>query len=74
MRFSQETLQQIKKQYREHRGSSNVRLNIEDSAMGGAQILDGNWGICRVSEMDHLIEELQALKEAITEVTGIEEF
>lgn len=44
-------------------------LEIKNSVRG-ATIFAENWRICEVKNIDDLIEELTALKKAITDATG----
>lgn len=50
-------------------GVGTHKLNIHDSI--DCSIFAGNWQICRLENLNSIIEELTDMKQAIENVTGI---
>lgn len=48
-----------------------IGVNLRNSIMGVGAFKD-NWQLCEIEDIDRLIEDLEMLRDAITEETGIE--
>lgn len=76
MRFTDEALKKIDKAYAEVQKESGkhefyMALNV-DNSIGTPEVFSNNWGVCKVEDIDHMIEELQMMKESIKRGTGVE--
>jgi len=76
IRFNEKALEKIEKNYdvkhREKFGRfDDMGITINNS-IGGSTIFNNNWMICKVEEINSMIEHLTILKAAIEEETGLQ--
>lgn len=76
MRFTDEALEKIEKTYAEvqkETGKSQFYMGLRvDNNLSRPGVYTNNWGICDLEDIDHMIEELQLMKEAVKRATGVE--
>ena len=68
MRFTDEALEKIEKAYGDVQRETGrhefyMGLTIGNSMNMPCVYVNGNWGICDLEDIDHMIEELQMMKE-----------
>lgn len=74
MRLNNTAIENINRIYNEKgncRFNKMLDLSIVDGSIGGTTIVNKNWSICELTELDNMIKSLTMMKEAIEEATGI---
>ena len=75
MRLNEKFLEKIDKNYSDkHRNgrykNCGLGINVRDG-FSGATVFKNNWAICELDELQQMIDELEMMKQAIEEETGI---
>ena len=71
MKFTENKVKEINKTFKAMVDTTDVEIEIYDG-FGGTRISINSAGCCPVDKLGSLIEELQTLKRAIEEETGLE--
>lgn len=76
MRFTDEALEKVEKTYSElqkESGRHEYYMGLElKNGIGMPTIFTNNWQVCNLDDLDHMIGELQMMKNAIERATGVE--
>lgn len=67
MRITEEKIAEINR-INEAAGSNRLKVYC---SLGGSAIYDGNWQICKVTELSKMIDELIKMRDVIENETGI---
>lgn len=71
MTLTAEKATEINRAYLNGHGARRMRLNVGTDGHWSDRIYAGNWQVCKLEELSDLIEELNDLKQVITEQTGV---
>lgn len=70
LRFTEEKLEAINAEFKNISEDNTQGLRVVNG-LSGAMVVADNWCVCTVDVLDDMINELLAMKKAITNETGI---
>ena len=71
MRLSGDGVTKVNKEYKSTVLVEKLSINVGSDGYWSDNIYNGNWMVCRIEDISAMIKELQAMKEAIENTTGV---